>query len=294
MKRNSHELKLSNTDKLKRTVGAGLAFGGLFLTACSNEDGLHIKYNDGTVQSVDDYLEDYEPRNGGNPANHDPGTVRPDERPALDIRKSAEALAAERALLAKHSKNLDEWREGTLDIISNSTSENAPSTEERAVLALPRDVPKSEYTDQEVINSVTLDIADASLQGFTEEEKARGVDMLRLVVSESSKKHFENLKDSIERGAGTIIASYTTLGESLTVPSGQFMNAIIEPGQEARLIHQHKNPGSQAHERKEFDEHGLYVLISDGTLEHWQLAGRYDPSESEEFRNILFELRKQQ
>lgn len=208
MKRNSHELRLSTADKLKRTVGAGLAASGLFLTACSNDEGLHIKYNDGTEQSVDDYLEDYERGDGAMPvdnANNDPGVVKDSENP---IAKNGANLTEKQRFAATP----EQYKDFDVSLRVNDQAkyiyqgfdktagyiEDALTDAERPFYRKPDlNIPRSQWSDQDYANYYTT----ATMFATGQDDKNAGK-QTATVVAKPGTNTYENLWEWIDERNG--------------------------------------------------------------------------------------------
>ena len=178
-------------------------------------------------------------------------------------------------LLQEHSKNFDDWRELTLDILKRN---NMLSVEEQTFLdtqyaTLSQKSDKSTYTNNEVLAAVAIDVADAGSQ--EEPDFEIGGEMLPLVVSRN-RANFNEVNEIITNPhAGTVVDIYREDSLELQHPQGAFMDEKIENVKDARVIIQTKIAGT-GNRTDVFTEAGLYILNSDGKgNEQWQSVERY-------------------
>lgn len=154
--RNSHEHRLTRRERATAAAVAGLAAGGLFLSGCGDDEGIGIKYNNGTTQSVDDYLEDYKPGDG---------KTRPADYGSNMTRAERDALPADDYVNLKESLRVGDQIDGFYKYLNSGyekllkipESIGGLTEEERSILYMPDlNKPRAEWSDQDYLNYQTL------------------------------------------------------------------------------------------------------------------------------------------
>lgn len=211
-----------------------------------------------------------------NSATHDtpPPSVDVNGNPINELKspESKVATGETLALLQAHSKNFDEWRGQTLDLLNRH---NKLTTEQRQFLeenlaTLSQKTDKSMYSDQEVLAAVALDVADASIQ----DNLAEGHAMLPLIISKRSGQYFTDTDLRLGNGDGAILNIYNQSGPDLPRPKESFWRIALDNVKDARVIIQTTTSNIPG-DNEIFTEAGLYVLNSDGNgNEQWQVRAR--------------------
>ncbi len=175
--------------------------------------------------------------------NHD-GTLSKDELHALDPADVAKVAADTKnlpMLVDAYEPDFDRWRQEIFDQVKGSLT---PA--QRTILTVPTG-PKESYADQDVINQVTLDLADASAQDDT----LNGERMLPLPCSpglvefpddikatETNKYRSADAKDKVP-----IVNANRFVGPSLPRPTGSFNGVDLSGYSQIRVIPREYVPG---------------------------------------------------
>lgn len=175
-------------------------------------------------------------------------------------------------LASAYASDFDAWRQDTLII---QMKHGNLSDETLAVIGSPESLPtgpKSEYTDQQVLNQVSLDETDASIQ----EDLIDGKRMMPLPINPES-GGFEDSVNHLTPGNGAVLNYHRQVGESLPRPEASFNGVNLRQYAQARVIKQEllRNNRSTS---ETFTEYGLYGLVKNGESEEWQLVRRWSLS----------------
>ncbi|USN96564.1 MAG: hypothetical protein H6797_05910 [Candidatus Nomurabacteria bacterium] len=176
------------------------------------------------------------------------------------------------SLLANaYASDFEKYRQDTLNIL---VDKNLLYGQEKDILSAPSG-PKVNYTDQQVINEVTLDVADSSMQP----DPTDGQRMLALPYNKDA-GGFTDAQNFIKPGAGVNLNAYIQTDDPIPRPQGEFNGVDLSDYAQARVIRQRKLPNNP--QDAIFDEISLYGLIKDksGQNEEWQLVQRWLATDS--------------
>lgn len=252
--------KLSTRNKLIAAFGAGaVSVAAIFgvTHAMGNDEKSVPQENSATYDTPPPSVDV-----NGNPITSE--TVKPEIKIA-----TGEILK----LLQEHSKNLDEWRGLTLDILKRNKllSPEEQSFLESNYATLSEKADKSTYTDNEILAVTALDRADVSSQ----DDYSIGHAMLPLINSKKS-TDFNDLNLKIGNGKGALIDVFQQNGSSLKHPTNTFLDEDLQNTKDTRVIVQSKILGINGRTEVLVDV-GVYALNSDGQgNEQWQQKERYD------------------
>jgi hypothetical protein len=176
-------------------------------------------------------------------------------------------------LLDAYGPNLDKWRQRVYDLTMQNP---AVTPDQRATLSVPSG-PKDQYTDQQAVNQVTLDVIDASIEsdyGLGERELS--------VVYDKDLGGFSDALHAIEANETSnshlaAMNAYVTVGPALPRPQGAFNGVDLTEYTQARLINQQFLPNSGA---ASFNEYGLYALVKDDQNEAWRELRRWTTADT--------------
>lgn len=129
-------------------------------------------------------------------------------------------------LVTAYAGDFDNWRKDTYNILDEKGWLN---DEQKATLAeIPdKSKPKEEWNNQEVMNAVTLDVADATMQV----SKKVGILMMPTVLDKSAQS-FTEARDSV--GKSAFIAVYNVSGGY--IPKDKEFKGITNLSEDARVI----------------------------------------------------------
>ncbi|MDI9960737.1 MULTISPECIES: hypothetical protein [unclassified Rhodococcus (in: high G+C Gram-positive bacteria)] len=169
--------------------------------------------------------------------------------------------------VGRYAGKLDEWSTDSLAFMQKHLS---PEQARLVNQPLPED--KSSYTDQDILNSYSINLYDASAQGNSAQEIERGRKLLSVILDPQN-SGFDKLANRIGNGQGGIISVYEA--SSINYPrikNQSFMGEIIgESGAEIIL-------GRGVEDGKAFLS--LYELRkTDNGNDVWLLKTAYDPSD---------------
>ncbi len=174
-------------------------------------------------------------------------------------------------LLKAYGQDFDNWREATYDILYKNMT-----AEQQEVVKMPGSTDKSQFSDQEVTNVVTIDIADASIQEVPEE----GQRMLPVVMDPEC-AGFDGIQEKLPL-EGVSVLAYRQIGPELEhIESDSFMGIDLSRVKEARVIKQENIPGKGQDQDRIFQQYGLYVLNDVNGRDSWQLVQKWDDDHSE-------------
>ncbi len=196
--------------------------------------------------------------------NHD-GAYSNDELKAMS--PSTVANINPSLLVPVYGPEFDSWRQETYD---GTVKNNNFTPEQLAVIKVPTG-DKASYSDQDVLNVVTLDVIDASIQDDTTD----GERMLALPHSKNLREIPNDMK-AIEFNQGKsqkrpVIGVFKQVGGPLPHPYGSFNGVDIGSSvyTQARVIQQELLPNQPSDVR--FTSYGLYALVERGGAEAWTL-----------------------
>lgn len=210
------------------------------------------------------------------------GTVTKDELNSLSDPTQTEFIDPA-DLATAYAEDFDNWRQQTIDILDKKGWLTA---EQKAVIAeMPNTlIPKDEWSDQMVVNAISLDIADSMIQ----EPQDLGVRMLPTVLDPEAPSFNEVRGD---------IGKYVTLNILKTDVSrkpqtGEFMG-ITELTPNARVIAADHVINDSA--TGDVDHPHVITLVDlqsgeDGTSQTWRELGSwnaYDPSARAAFQELV-------
>lgn len=172
-------------------------------------------------------------------------------------------------LVVAYGPDFDAWRKDTLKIL---IKRDKLTPDQAAVIGTPDSLPtgpKDLYSDQDVMNQVTLDIADASIQ----EDNTEGLRMLPLPYSPEA-TGFEKARRFAATEGVVVLEPSRQVGESLPHPTGKFNGVDLTKYADARIIKQELLPNEGWDDRRTV-QYGLYGLVKNGNDESWQLLRSY-------------------
>lgn len=171
-------------------------------------------------------------------------------------------------LVEAYAADLDSWRQPTLEILKQHTTSTQADT-----LSLPLTEDKSAYTDQEVLNAIAIDLADASVQ---KNDPADGQRMLPMIIDRDC-PGFDGYFNKITDG-GMIIDINKQIDESLSPPTSSFMGHDLNKPTitQARVIKWENIPGGPESESEDYNRYGLYALHETNGKSAWQLVDKWN------------------
>lgn len=181
-----------------------------------------------------------------------------------------------RERLIEHSKNFDEWRQMTLDILVQNNHLSAEQQEflQENLATLSAKSDKSDYTDNEVLAAVALDISDATSQ----EDGSVGQEMLPVVYSKNNSNYAE-FKDHAKSIETSILDVWRQNGVTYERPKDHyFQGEDFGQVKDARVIVRNRINDIGEEDAEPMTKVTIYVLNDDGNgNEQWQLFKDYDP-----------------
>ncbi|UXA09995.1 hypothetical protein KXD97_17560 [Mycobacterium sp. SMC-8] len=175
-------------------------------------------------------------------------------------------------LLKAYAQDFDDWREDSFKFLYKYMT-----PEQREVVKMPGLTDKSQLSDQEVANIVSIDIADASMQQDKPEEGQR---MLPLVIDPGC-EGFETFFKMVPM-EGMIIAAYRQVGPELErIKSKSFMGIDLTNTEQARIIKQEILPGIGDDPTIRKQQYGLYTLNTVNGHSSWKIVQKWDDDNSE-------------
>lgn len=187
---------------------------------------------------------------------------------ALDAMSLQEFRVLDSSIRVGHyAGKLDEWSTDSLAFMQKHLS---PEQARLVNRPLPQD--KSSYTDQDILNSYSINLYDASAQGNSAQEIERGRKLLSVILDPQN-SGFDKLANRIGNGQGGIISVYEASPiDYPRIKNQSFMGENIgEAGAEVIL-------GRGVEDGKAFLS--LYELQkTDNGNDVWSLKTAYDPSD---------------
>ncbi|MCZ4544933.1 hypothetical protein [Rhodococcus qingshengii] len=187
---------------------------------------------------------------------------------ALDAMSLQEFRVLDSSIRVGHyAGKLDEWSADSLAFMQKHLS---PEQARLVNQPLPED--KSSYTDQDILNSYSINLYDASAQGNSAQEIERGRKLLSVILDPQN-SGFDKLANRIGNGQGGIISVYEASPiDYPRITNQSFMGENIgEAGAEVIL-------GRGVEDGKAFLS--LYELQkTDNGDDVWSLKTAYDPSD---------------
>jgi hypothetical protein len=187
---------------------------------------------------------------------------------ALDAMSLQEFRVLDSSIRVGHyAGKLDEWSTDSLAFMQKHLS---PEQARLVNQPLPQD--KSSYTDQNILNSYSINLYDASAQGNSAQEIERGRKLLSVILDPQN-SGFDKLANRIGNGQGGIISVYEASPiDYPRIKNQSFMGENIgEAGAEVIL-------GRGVEDGKDFLS--LYELQkTENGNDVWSLKTAYDPSD---------------
>ena len=175
-------------------------------------------------------------------------------------------------LLKAYAQDFDDWREDSFKFLYKYMT-----PEQREIVKMPGSTDKSQFSDQEVANIVSIDIADASMQQDNPEEGQR---MLPLVIDPDC-EGFETFHKMVPM-EGMVIAAYRQVGPELgRIESESFMGIDLTDAEQARIIKQEIIPGVGDDPTIRKQQYGLYTLNTVDGQSSWKLVQKWNDDHSE-------------
>lgn len=204
-----------------------------------------------------------------------------EEIQALDPAEYPEAVKSvdAKSLLSAYGSDLDSWRLDTF----NYMKEHFLNAEQEKVLSMPPSGDKILYSNQDVINSVSIDLADASIQKIPEE----GQRILPLIVNKNC-PGFETYFNSVHQ-EGITININKDLGEQIPKPTETFMGHDISNASDARIIKWENLPTEGQEVDYEYQRYALYVLNEHDGESSWQLVDKWS-TDRQDINNAIRSL----
>lgn len=166
--------------------------------ACSKAPAVGVDEHDNVVARItlneDGTVSDGTGSNGGEAANptydlNNEGKMTRDDVKLLKNPMDTENFAAA-DLVSIYGPDFDQWRTDTFNLLVKNSRLNARQLE---ILTVPSlDVPKEQWTDQMILNAITLDVADCGMQTVPVE----GAEMLPTVYS-NTVSNFGRIRDKM-------------------------------------------------------------------------------------------------
>lgn len=178
-------------------------------------------------------------------------------------------------LVTAYAPDLDSWRQISYNALVKS---KGLTSDQLSSMSVPTG-PKSSYSDQDILNQVSLDILDASYQ----DNPTFGPHALPLIISPDMNYYSSNLNivnnNAANGGTGLLdISLYKQVGNVLPrITNRSFSDVDLTSYAQAALIQQESEPiNGQAPST----EYGLYGLVKNGPDEEWQALRFYDPTDT--------------
>lgn len=198
------------------------------------------------------------------------GVVTKDELDVMAPGKIAEIDPS--ILLGAYAADFEKWRQPIYDMV---TTKSNLTQDQRNVLYVPTG-PKESYSDQDVMNQVSLDLMRAS----SEEDKEQAERLLPLPYSAEMVEFGKDVTAiQTSTGALTLVEINRQVGEPLPHPEESFNGVDLSQYIQARVIKRELVPGPND-PNGSFTEYGLYGLLKNGENEEWQLLRRWLPGDN--------------
>lgn len=200
--------------------------------------------------------------NGGEAANptydlNNDGKMTRDDVKLLKNPMDTENFAAA-DLVSIYGPDFDQWRTDTFNLLVKNSRLNARQLE---ILTVPSlDVPKEQWTDQMILNAITLDVADCGMQTVPVE----GAEMLPTVYS-NTVSNFGRIRDKMLDSTNRLV-TLNVWKAGLPNPkprNGRFMD-ITGLSDNARIIY--GEPVLNENETGKYDPEINYVVGPTGWL----------------------------
>jgi len=200
------------------------------------------------------------------------GALSKSEIQALDPIVDREAVKSVdvKSLLSAYASDLDSWRADTYAIMERRYMNDA----QKDVVSVPIEQDKRLYSDQDVINSITIDLADMSVQTKNPTEGQR---MLPLILDRNS-AGFDEFYNKITDPSIIIDVNKHT-GKQIPKPTGSFMGHDLSDVADARVIEWENVPGDYEPDATNFTRYALYVLNEKNGESSWQLINKWSPDQ---------------
>lgn len=234
--------------------------GNVVTTVTLNEDGT---VSDGTKVGQTEILT--------SDINHDGKVNKDDVKELKDPLDTEKFTPAE--LVSIYGADFDKWRQEVYDVLVRDSKFNA---EQLAIISVPSlDVPKSQWTDQMILNSTTLDIADTGMQ----DKPMVGAQMLPTVYS-SSIGNFNRIRNKIidENNKMTTLNVWKAGQPNPKPQNGTFMS-VEGLSDNARIIYGEAVLEDNASGKDYVGEINYVVDLqvgSDGKTQMWRIVAAFD------------------
>lgn len=261
------------TQFIAALLGAG-AIGLFAHQALDNDDSRSTAIQEQVDESYADAMaERGHDVTNGNPIVIENGT----EAITVQYPTTIEAQGDIRDKLDIHSKNFDTWRQDTLDILNKK---NLLTNEQSQYLkqnldSLSAKSNKSDYTIDEILTAVHLDIADATMQ----DDGTDGAGMLSVVYGKSNANYSRIESIAAQNTPEAVIEAWGTGGYAVydRPKDHYFQGEDFGQVKDARIIVRYKIPGPGQAGAETKRDVSVYVLHDAGNgNEQWQLHKSYD------------------
>lgn len=266
--------------KSTRLIAALLGAGaiGLFAhQALDNDDNRATAIQ----EQIDESYADAMAERGYDVTNGDPVVIENGaEAIAVQYPTTIEAQGDIRDALLEHSKNFDEWRRSTLDILNEQGSLTADQYQylNQNLNSLSAKSNKADYTTDEILTAVHLDIADASMQS----DRSKGSDMLPVVFGENNENYNRAMSIVGDSKRVGIIEVWDTGGYATyeRPKDHYFQGDDFGNVKDVRVIVRHKSSSPKQPDSESSTDVGVYILNDAGNgNEQWQLFNDYDAND---------------
>lgn len=210
--------------------------------------------------------------------NNKDGALSKAEIQSLDPITNREAVenVDVKSLVSAYASDLDAWRQDAYDIMNKRMTK-----EQSGVITMPSVNDKLSYSDQDVINAVAIDTADASVQ---DNNPAEGQRMLPLIMDKNC-PGFDEYFDKIPNDKMIINAAKQT-GRELPRPTESFMQYDLKDVAQARIIKWENIPGPHESSEMTYQRYALYVLNENEGNSTWQLVNKWETDNIDVVREI--------
>lgn len=172
------------------------------------------------------------------------------------------ANVAPSILADAYTSDFDNWRQDTYNILVKN---NGLTSDQLSVVSVPTG-PKTDYTDQQVMNQVTLDITDANIQ----EIPADGQRMLPLVFNRDS-GGFDEAMTLTASQETTVMNAYRQISDSIPHPKESFNGVDLSDYVQSRVVRRVLLPNNE--NAMGIEEIALFGLVQGKSgAQEWQLV----------------------